>query len=206
MQNTKLQELTEKLYQEGLAKGQKEGEDRLATAKKEAQRILEEANTEAQKIIDKAKKEAQETRTNAEAEIKMAFRQSFLTVRQQVEQMIVTRAVSEPIRNAVNDELFMQEIIRKIVSGFNPDADGSVEVSLLLPAAMQEKLEKQSAGAVQSALGAGVEVKFDKQVKAGFKIGPKDQGYFISFTDKDFENLIREYLRPHLAALLFGGN
>jgi len=206
MQNTKLQELTEKLYQEGLAKGKKEGDEKLVAAKKEAQRILDEAKAEAQNIVDKAKKDAQEAGKNAEAEIRMAFRQSFLTVRQQIEQMIVTKAISEPVRNTVNDELFIQEVIRKVVSGFNPKADGSVALSVLLPAAMQEKMEKQSSAAVQTALGAGVEVKFDKQVKAGFKIGPKDQGYFISFTDKDFENLIREYLRPHLAALLFGGN
>ncbi len=206
MQNTKLQELTEKLYQEGLAKGQKEGDERLAAAKKEAQRILEEANTEAQKIVEKAEKAAVEARKNAEAEIKMAFRQSFLTVRQQVEQMIVSKALSEPVKNAVADETFIQEIIRTIVSGFNLGAEESLSVSVVLPESMKDKLTKQSERAVLSALGEGVEVKFDKQIKAGFKIGPKDQGYFISFTDRDFEHLIREYLRPHLAALLFGGN
>ena len=53
MQN-KLQELTEKLYQEGLVKGKAEGEEILAGARKEAAAIIEKAQAEAASIIAKA--------------------------------------------------------------------------------------------------------------------------------------------------------
>ena len=39
---------------------------------------------------------------------------------------------------------------------------------------------------------------------SSFRIGPKGEGYMISFTDKDFENIIAEYLRPKTRELLFG--
>ena len=45
MQN-KLQELTDKLYQEGLSKGKQEGENLVAQAKAEADRIIKEAQAE----------------------------------------------------------------------------------------------------------------------------------------------------------------
>ena len=46
MQN-KLQELTDKLYQEGLSKGKEEGERILADAKAQAEKILAEAKAQA---------------------------------------------------------------------------------------------------------------------------------------------------------------
>ena len=50
----------------------------------------------------------------------------------------------------------------------------------------------------------GVEASFSKKVAGGFRIGPKDGGYFISFTDETFNELISEYLRPATKKLLFG--
>ena len=55
------------------------------------------------------------------------------------------------------------------------------------------------------ALNQKFEVVPDKNIRYGFKIGPKDGSYFISFSDKDFENLFREYMRPRIIEMLFGG-
>ena len=54
------------------------------------------------------------------------------------------------------------------------------------------------------ALQEGINVTFSKQIAGGFKIGPKNGGYLISFSDNDFERLIAEYLRPATKKLLFG--
>ena len=43
-----------------------------------------------------------------------------------------------------------------------------------------------------------------KKVSGGFKIGPKEGGYFVSFTDETFNELIAEYLRPATKKILFG--
>jgi len=37
----------------------------------------------------------------------------------------------------------------------------------------------------------------------GFQIGPKDGSYKVSFTDEDFKNFFKDYLRPGLIELLF---
>ena len=47
MGNTKLQQLTDKLYQEGLEKGRAEADNLVATAKSEAQKIVAEAEARA---------------------------------------------------------------------------------------------------------------------------------------------------------------
>jgi len=50
-----------------------------------------------------------------------------------------------------------------------------------------------------------LDIQVDKGLKFGFKIGPKEGGYYISFSDKDFENLFRAYMRPRISEMLFGG-
>ena len=42
-----------------------------------------------------------------------------------------------------------------------------------------------------------------KQVKTGFKVGPKEGGYYISFSDADLEALLSEYLREKVSRMLF---
>ena len=46
--------------------------------------------------------------------------------------------------------------------------------------------------------------KVSDKIAGGFTIGPKDGGYFISFTEETFNALISEYLRPATKKLLFG--
>jgi hypothetical protein len=60
------------------------------------------------------------------------------------------------------------------------------------------------AEARQELLAAGVEVGYSKSVKSGFKVGAKNGGYYISFSDEDFNALLGEYLRDKVAALIFG--
>ena len=68
----KLQELTDKLYNEGLSKGKQEGERILADAKQKATSIIEEAKAEAQSILQQAQKEAEDLRTKVGSDIRMA--------------------------------------------------------------------------------------------------------------------------------------
>ena len=49
-----------------------------------------------------------------------------------------------------------------------------------------------------------MELEYTDGVKNGFRIGPKDGGYYLSFTDADFNALLDEYLRPQVAGLLYG--
>ena len=48
-----------------------------------------------------------------------------------------------------------------------------------------------------------VEVGYSKDVKSGFRVGAKDGGYYISFSDADVEALLGEYLREKVSEMLF---
>ena len=52
-------------------------------------------------------------------------------------------------------------------------------------------------------MDSGLELNFDPNIKSGFRIGPKDGSYYISFTDKDFENYFKKYLKEKTRNLVF---
>lgn len=198
MQN-KLQELTQQLYDEGLAKGREEGDRYLEQARQEADKTVAEARERAEQIIEQARKSADDLRQKAESDVRTAAAQALQATRKDVENLIIAKVGAQ---KAVSEPEFLKEIIRTVASRFT--ASEGPDVSLVLPEALQDKLEPWVKGELSKALGAPVEASFSKKIAGGFTIGPKDGSYFISMTDKTFEALIAEYLRPVTRKLLFG--
>lgn len=203
MQN-KLQELTDKLYNEGLQKGKQEAEQMKANAKKEAAEIIAKAKEQAQEILAKAQTDAEELNSKTMNDVKMASQQAFAAVRREIENAIIAKAVAAPVKEAAKDTDFLKEIIKAIVAAFNPSNTDPVALELILPAEKRQELDSFVKESLSGICSAGIDVKFSKMVQGGFRISPKEGGYMLSFTDKDFENIIAEYLRPKTKALLFG--
>lgn len=203
MQN-KLQELTDKLYEQGLSKGKQEAEGLLAKAKAEADKIIADANAQAKKILSDANAQAKELETKSQTDIAMASKQTTATIRQEIENSIITSAVAGATKSALSKVEFITELIKTIVAAFNPSTSEPVALNVLLPEGLQKEFTAQLETSLKDELSKGLEVKFSKQINAGFKIGPAKEGYLIAFTDEDFNNIFSEFLRPHTRKLLFG--
>ena len=201
MQN-KLQELTEKLYAEGLSKGKQEGEEFLAKAKVQAEDIVAKAHAEAAAILAAANKEAEDLKTKVQSDLKMAANQCVAATKKDIETLIVGKMTDEAVKKALSSADYVKELIKAVAEKFT--TDGPVELAVVLPEALKKELEPFVTDELAKTLGAGVEASFSKKVSGGFKIGPKEGGYFISFTDETFTELISEYLRPTTKKLLFG--
>ena len=201
MQN-KLQELTDKLYNEGLSKGKQEGEELLAKAKVQADDIITKAQAEAERIIAAAQKQAEEIKTKTASDVKMAASQSIAATKKDIETLIVGKMTGEAVKKALSSADFIKELIQAVAEKFT--TDGPVDLNLVLPESLKNDLEPFATKELAKILGAGVEASFSKKVAGGFQIGPKDGGYFVSFTEETFNQLISEYLRPATKKLLFG--
>lgn len=201
MQN-KLQELTDKLYNEGLSKGKQEGEEILAKAKAQAEEIIAKAQAEAAQILAAAQKQAEEVKTKTASDVKMAASQSIAATRKDIETLIVGKMTDEAVKKALSTPDFIKEIIKAVAEKFT--TDGPVELALILPESLKKDLEPFVTKELATILNAGLEASFSKKVSGGFKIGPKEGSYFISFTEETFNQLISEYLRPTTKKLLFG--
>ncbi len=201
MQN-KLQELTDKLYNEGLSKGKQEGEELLAKAKVQAEEMVAKAEAEAAQIVAAAQKQADEIKSKVSSDIRMASSQSLAATRKDIETLIVGKMTGEPVKKALASADFVKEIIKAVAEKFT--TEGPVDLALVLPENLQKDLEPFVNTELSKILNAGVEASFSKKVSGGFKIGPKEGGYFVSFTDETFDQLISEYLRPATKKILFG--
>ena len=198
----KLQELTRKLYEEGLSKGKEEGEAILAKAQAEAEKLVAQAREEAAAIVEKAKKEAEDYRSKIEGDVNMAATQALQATRADIENLIVAQAIDKPVATALSSEEYLKGIITAVAQRFSTEE--SQDLALVLPESLQKGLEPFVKTELAKAVGKGVEASFSKKIAGGFKIGPKDGSYFISLTDESFQALIGEYLRPATKKILFG--
>lgn len=200
--NNRLQELTDKLYNEGLSKGKAEGEALLAQAKEKAAAIVEEARKEAEAIVGKARKDAEELSAKVSNDIRMASSQSMQATRMDIENLVVSKMVDTDVKKAMSSADFLKEVIIAVARNFS--AQESSDISLVLPEALKGELEPFVNNELGKILGKGVEASFSKKIAGGFRIAPKDGGYFISMTDETMKELIGEYLRPATRKILFG--
>lgn len=200
--DNKLQELTDKLYREGLSKGKEEGEAILAKANEKASEIIDEARKEAEAILKKAQKDAEDYKIKVEGDVRMAASQSILATRKDIENLMVGRMTDKEVAAGLSSADFVKDMMKAVAEKFN--AGEAMDLNAVLPESLRKELEPFVKGELSKTLKGGITAEFSKKIAGGFTIGPKDGSYFISFTDETFRNLIGEYLRPATRKILFG--
>lgn len=202
MQN-KLQELTQKIYTEGVEEGKAKAGQLVQEAEGRSQELLAKAKADAEVIIAQAKKQADELKTKIESEIRLSGKQAIGAVKQQIQELITAKTSDQQVAAAVNDAGNLKTIIQTLVSNWASSSSEAPQLEVLLPQAQQAELESSLKAQIQDLLSKGLSLSFTKGIKGGLQIGPKDGTYLISLTDEDFMELFRQYLKPKTRAFLF---
>lgn len=200
--SNKLQELTDRLYNEGLSKGKEEGEILLSKARKEADEIIANARKQAEDIVTEAENRAAQLKEKAESDIKMASEQALMATKKDIENLLVNALCTEETEKVLSEEKFLKEIILAVAQKFSTQQ--SEDISLVLPASLESMLEPWVSTELKKALKKEISFDFSKKIKGGFSIGPQNGSWYISMSDESFKALISEYLRPVTKKLLFG--
>ncbi|MGL4363747.1 MAG: hypothetical protein ACRCSB_00905 [Bacteroidales bacterium] len=200
----KLAQLTEKLYGEGLEKGRREGDEILANAKVEAKNIEENAKIAAANTIDIAKKEANAIIEAAKKEIEQAGKNTLNSVKIQIEECLLNNTLQKNLTDFFADGDFLKSLILTAAKNFNSCAQETPSLKVLLSSEMQSKLIAEFTKSSMQVLDKELEFIVDKNIKAGFKIAKRNGSYYLTFTQQDFEHLLKEYLRPKTREILFG--
>lgn len=199
----KLQQLTQKLYDEGLEKGRAEADKLVAEARAEAAKIVAEARAEAEAIRKQAQTQAEDMEKNTLTEIALAGKQAVARIKSEIASMIVAKSTAEGVKVASLDPAFLKEMLLTVARNWNGADSGKVTLLALLPEAERTKLDAAFGKSAKELLAAGIEVGWSKEVRTGFKVGAKEGGYYISFSDADLEALLSEYLREKVSQMLF---
>jgi len=200
----KLQELTEKIYAEGVGKANDEAAKIMTTAKAEAEQLLKKANQDAEAIRLRAQKEAEDYKNSTMSELQMAARQALSSLKQQVGTLITVKS-TESVKESFSEKSFVQDLIAKALGNWSLEKSENFDLAVILPKSDEEAMQSFFKNSQLDLLNKGLVLNFSDKIKAGFKIGPKDGSYLISFTDEDFVSFFRSYLRSKTAELLFGG-
>ena len=202
MENNKLQELTQKLYNDGLERGRAEAERLVAEAKESAAQIIADAKAEAEAIAKAAEDRAEDVAKNAMTEIALAGRQAMTKIKAELTEAVIMKTTGAAVKSATMDAAFVKDMLLAMANNWT---SSTVDVSLkaLLPEEKRAELDKVMQASVAELAKAGIEVGYTKDIKTGFKLGEKNGGYYIAFTDESFDALLKEYLREKVSNLLF---
>lgn len=193
----KIQELTEKLYREGVEKGQAEAERIKLEAQAEAQKILDNARQQAQAIEAQAKKKAAELDTNSKSELKLYTSQALNALRSEIANVLTNSAVDEAVKGLVADPEFLPKFAVELAKKWASDEP----VVLSTPEA--ESLKKYFVAKAKELLDKGVTIRQVSGKDTLLTIAPADGSYKVDFGREEFETYFKGFLRPQLVEMLF---
>ena len=193
----KIQELTSKLYEEGVKKGNAEAEKIIAEAKSKEKQILDDANSKAQQIIDAAKKKSTDVNNNAESELKLYASQALEGLKTEVTNIITEKLATSGVKAAVNDKEFMQKLITSLMQNW------AEKQTMVVGVENKDELESYIKANAKSLLDNKLKIESVNGIKTGFVIAPEDGTYKVNFGEEEFVEYFKEFLRPQIQQLLF---
>lgn len=193
----KIQELTDKIYREGVEKGNEEAQRLISSAREEAAKIVEEARKEAESILVAARKSAAETAENTQSEIKLFAGQAVNALKSEITSLLNNQVVTEAVKGFVADKEYLNKFIVSLA------AQWSVNEPIVISTSDAESLKKYFAVNAKALLDKGVKIEQVNGTKALFTISPADGSYKVNFGEEEFENYFKAFLRPQLVEMLF---
>lgn len=192
----KIQELTEKIYAEGVEKGKAEADRIVEEAKAKAADIVKEAQKQAESIIADAQKKAAELDANTRSEIRLYGAQAVGALKSEATNIITDTVVKGAVKDAIAGDT-MKALLVKIAERW------SANEQIVISTAEAEELKAYFAKNAKALLDNGVEIKQVNSVKTSFSIAPVDGSYKVNFGEGEFEAFFKTFLRPQMVELLF---
>ena len=202
----KIQEITEKIYNEGVVKASKEAEVIIADAHAKAEQIISLANQEKKKNLEQTEKEVSELKRMANSEIELAAQKLINNLKQEIANMLITKQVDSSVKDAFASDDFVKEMILLVVKKWIQEGSEESALNLIVSPGEEKKIAGFFESKLVGELNRGLEINVDPNVKSGFKIGPSGGSYIISFTEDDFKNYFKSYLKEKTWDVIFGSH
>lgn len=195
--DAKIQELTEKIYNEGVKQGQAEADRLIAEAETRAGKIEADAIARAEEIIKSAERRASELKKNTESELRLYTAQLVDSLKSSISDQIQGEVAKSSVQALSSDPAFIRSFILKIAESF--DLTRGVEIST----ADAEGLRSYFTSHAKSLLESGVSIRSVAGKPTDFSIAPKDGSFKVQFGEAEFIELFKSFLRPEMNQMLF---
>lgn len=195
--NTKIQELTDIIYNEGVAKGQAEADQILAAAKAQADKLVADARKEADAILAAAEKKSADNAENVRKELKLYASQAVEALKSEIATVVTDKIVAESVKGFTADQNVFNEFILALAQEWGK------KQSIEIKTKDADQLKKFFNAKAKQLLDGGVKITEVNGREAEFSIQPADGSYKVNFGTEEFENWFKAILRPQLAQTLF---
>ncbi|MFP4547319.1 MAG: hypothetical protein ACLFQM_04250 [Fidelibacterota bacterium] len=194
--DVKLEKLIDKIKTEGVEQAEQEAGQIIQNAKKEADQIVKGANKKADQIIEDAKTETEKLQISGKSALKQAERDAVLVTKERITDILNNVFKKEISENLKPD--IVVELIKKMVENSGDDQ----KMKALVSQQDIDELEKLLVSKAQKGLADTVEIKVDRGVSKGFRIGKKGEDVYYDFTDESIAEFLREFLNPSIKKML----
>ncbi|MDR3119381.1 MAG: hypothetical protein LBU44_08225 [Mediterranea sp.] len=193
----KIRELTDKIYREGVEKGNEESKRLIEKAQEEAKKIIEDAKKEADSILAASGKSANELTENTKSELKLFAGQAVHALKSEITNMITDKIVTDSVKDFITDKNFLNEFIVALASKW------SVDEPIVISTADADSLKKYFTAKTKTLLDKRVKIEQINGQKTLFTVSPEDGSYKVNFGEEEFMNYFKAFLRPQLIEMLF---
>ena len=195
--NTKIQELTDIIYNEGVAKGQAQADQIVADARAEAEKLVADARNEAAAIVAAARKESADNAENVHKELKLYAQQAVEALKSEIATVVTDKIVQDSVKGFTAKQDVFNEFLLEIAR------EWSKKEPIEIKAAQSAELTKYFKTKAKELLDGGVKITEVNGQAAEFSIQPADGSYKVNFGTEEFENWFKSILRPQLVETLF---
>jgi len=209
-----VQELIDRLRQEGVEKGHDEAEAILAEARRKAEEILDEARAKADGVLHEARREADKMRISGEDALRLASRDAVLEFRESLSSEFTSK-VRRLVSYTLQDQDFLQRLILEIARRAMPEDTGQ-RVELLLPnnlvtdEQLRGKPEEVAEGTLShfvlglagDILREGLSFGVADDDTPGARIRLGDDDVEVELTDETISALLMQHLVPRFRAMM----
>lgn len=194
-----LQELIDKIKKDGVASADNEAKKIIDEAEKKAQAIIENAQKKADDSVKAAKAEIARLEKASEDAITQACRNMLLGFKDSLVGELDAFVKSECAKTYSKD--LLKTLVPETVKAWCKNADAS-ELSVLLSEKDCKELEKEFKAALKDELAKGMEIKIDKSLDAGFRVGVNNGNAYYDYSAEAIADLFTEYLNPRVSAIM----
>lgn len=195
--DSQIQALTEKVYQEGVLKGEQEAAKILADANAQAEQVERDARARAEQIIAEAQRSASELKSNTERELKLNASKLIEATKASIVDVLAGRIAGDSVQALTANPELLQRVVLEIAKGF--DLKHGVEIT----SNQAEELKAYFAQNAKALLEEGLTIKQVAGKATQYTIRPQNGGFKVEIGEQEFVELFKSILRPQLAQELF---
>lgn len=195
--DSQIQALTEKVYQEGVLKGEQEAAKILAAANAQAEQVERDARTRAEQIIAEAQRSASELKSNTERELKLNASKLIEATKASIVDVLAGRIAGDSVQALTANPELLQRVVLEIAKGF--DLKHGVEIT----SNQAEELKAYFAQNAKALLEEGLTIKQVAGKATQYTIRPQNGSFKVEIGEQEFVELFKSILRPQLAQELF---